>query len=184
MQSSPLQPDTGRSSKLLTTVAVLALIVAIFVITFVLRHIYESPGTSVADSSLQRTARVLAPALKQPNSAYVQEIAFFPTFSHWAADERDALIRDGPRLSGRHQFAQVQLFETRTAPPDYVLLTMPGHPPITVDGPLMLRVAKSGAAAYSDAQLGSRGLRVYLTRLTVPDQLSEGQVFAVLEVIQ
>lgn len=160
----------------------LALIVVLFVITFVLRHIYESPGTSVADSSLQRTARALAPALKQPNSAYLQETAFFPTFSHWANDERAALNRAGPRLSGRHQFAQVQLFETRTDPPDYILLTMPGFPSVRVNG--TLQVARSGAPAYSDAQLGNRSLRVYLTRLSVPDQLSGEQVFAVLEVLQ
>jgi len=163
---------------------VLALIVVLFVITFVLRHIYESPGTSAADSSLKRTARALAPTLKQPNSAYVQEIAFFPTFSHWADDERAALNRAGPRLSAHHQFAQALLFETRTTPPDYVPLTMPGHAPVKVDGSLVLRVANSGVPAYSDAQLGNRVLRVYLTRLSVPDQLSGGQVFAVLEVLQ
>lgn len=182
MQPSAMQPDRERSSKLLTTGAVLALIVVLFVITFVLRHIYESPGSSAADSSLQRTARALAPALTQPNSAYVQETAFFPTFSHWADDERAALVRAGPQLSGRHQFAQVQLFETRTDPPDYVLLTMPGHAPVPVDG--TPAVAKNGAPAYSNAKLGNRSFRVYLTRLAVPDQLSEGHVFAVLEVLQ
>ncbi len=184
MQPSSVRPQLGSTSKLVTTGAVLTLIVVFFVITFVLRHIHESPGISAADKSLQRTARTLAPALKQPNSAYVQEIAFFPTFSHWATDERAALVRAIPQLVAHHQFAQVQLFETRTDPPDYVLLTMPGHSPVTVDGPLMLRVAKNGASAYSDARLANRGLRVYLTPLSVPDQLSGGQVFAVLEVLQ
>jgi len=163
---------------------VLVLIVALFVTTFVLRHIYESPVTSPADSSLQRSARVLVLALTQPNSAYLQETAFFPTFSHWADDERAALNRAGPQLSAHHQFAQVYLFETRTAPPDYVPLTLPGRPLVTVDSALMLRVARNGAPAYSDAQLRNRDLRVYLTRLAVPDQLSGGQVFAVLEVLQ
>jgi hypothetical protein len=146
--------------------------------------IFEVEKHRSRDSSLERTAGRLLPSLKLTGAGYDAEPTFYRMYQRYVYDERAALVKKVARDLPKGQWAQIIILETRSAPPQTVLLNLPHRSPVPVNTGSTETALQKHQSAFATTQLQGATLRVYLTPITPPSVFDQQDVSAILEVIE
>ena len=170
-----------RRAKYLIPVALLVLALLLFA---VVRAVQGNQDRSAIDARLKQTAERILPTLRQPDSKYGNEGTFLRSFQRYVGDTRIALGKSGPRYSGRGQFEQVQLVDTRSMPPQSLMLNLGHRALLYPEAQLVTSVMEQQKPAYTAVHAKGRTYRVYIVPLRPPAIFSGQGVSGVLEVFQ
>jgi hypothetical protein len=162
----------------LAALAAAALLVALIYEIVQIRH-HRS-----VDGALKQAAERALPTLRLSGRGYDAEPTFYRVFQRFVYDERHALVTRTVHALGRSQWAQIQVLDARSIPPQQVLLNLPGHQPVQIDSATVNAALQHGRSGYAGARSGSTSLRAYLTPIQPPAVLQGQDVYAVLEVLQ
>jgi hypothetical protein len=175
--SDDLLPLPKRVLLVIAGFAVVVLFVAlVFTIVMAFRH-------RGRDAALTAAARRALPSLTLSGSGYQSEPSFYRLYQRFVYDERHALVTKTAKTFSGGDWGQVLVVDTRSVPPQSVLLTDPGHPAVPLGGPTVNAALSSGKAAFMSGSVKGESVRAYLTRIRMPSIFDGQNVTAILEMI-
>lgn len=173
--------DLPLPRRLLTAIAGFAVLVLLVVLLYT---IFQVETHRSADAALRRTAQRALPTLRLPSAGFATEPSFFRQYQRFVYETRAALLGKTARVIPSNQSVQVLIINTRSAPPQSVLLSLPGRTAVPLPSAAVSLAFQGGKANFTTVTVGGRSLRAYLVPYGPPSILSGQQINAVLEVLQ
>lgn len=168
----------SRKTRLGAFAALILIVVLVLLVTYV-----QGQQLSPQDKAMQATAQRFASALKEPDSRYsaiADSLQAFDLFQH---NQQVVLQKRMKELAGPNQFAEIVLWETKTMPPNSLMLRNTHEPVLNAAGSAVSKAA-AGNDIYSTVQVGSSQYRVYLTAIEPPPTIKALDAHEVLEIYQ
>jgi hypothetical protein len=180
-ESSPIldgfEDRMTRKTRLGALAALVVIVALVILVTYV-----QGQQLSPQDKALQATAHRFASALKEPDdrySAIPDPLQAFDLFQH---DQQVILQKRMKALAGPNDFAQIVVWETKTMPPQSLMLRNTKKPTLDVGGGTVSTAAK-GNDTYATVPSDSGGQwRVYLTAIQPPPSIKALNTHEVLEI--
>lgn len=146
--------------------------------------IFEVEHHRSIDAGLKRSAQRALPELRLSGTGYDAEPTFYRMYQRYVYDERSVLVKRTESSLPKKQWAQIVILETRSTPPQNVLLNTPKRPVTQVDTGALSAALQQGHASYTTTHLGGTTVRAYLLPIPTPPVFSGQDVYAVLEVFE
>jgi hypothetical protein len=168
----------SRNAKLIATAVLAVITVAVLAVTYV-----QGQGLSPQDRSMKATAHRFAQALRSTNGRYSAIPDSLQAFNLFQHDQQTVLASKMKSLSGPGEFAEIQVWETKTMPPASLMLRSTKEPIVNVSGDLLSKAA-AGDDVFANVGAGSAQYRVYLTALQPPPSIKALDAHEILLVIR
>lgn len=162
-----------------TRLGALAALVVIVALVLVVNYV-QGQQLSPQDKALKATAQRFATALQEPDdrySAIPDPLQAFDLFQH---DQQLVLQKRMRTLAGPGKFAQIVVWETKTMPPQSLMLRNTKKPTFDV-GDAVSKAAK-GDDTYTTVQGDSGQWRAYVTAIQPPPSIRALNAHEVLEI--
>jgi hypothetical protein len=185
--TAPMRVD-GKSevtvmSRRLAVVSAAAVAAAVLIV--ILATVVQSRQTSSSlDPGLRTSAARVARDLPQPAQQFSQAYGYHHAFALFTADIQRRLSQFAPRALQSGQFAQVQVVDDSSMPPQIVVLRSQKGSALPFPTDAVGRVLQKGAPQFTTMTANGATLRVYLVRMTPPQLFAQNGVKMVLEVAQ
>jgi hypothetical protein len=176
----PILDGSGDFMSRKTRLGALAALILIVVLVLLVNYV-QGQQLSPQDQALQATAGRFAAALKEPDSRYSAISDSLQAFNLYQHDQQVVLQKQTRALAGPHDFAEIVLWETKTMPPNSLMVRNTNKPVLNVSGAAVSKAA-SGSDSYTTVTAGSRQWRVYVTSIQPPPTIMALDAHEVLEI--
>jgi len=160
-------------------VAAIGVLVLIILVVAVISQL-GGGQLSPQDKALKRSATTLLSDLKAKDARYAAVSDPLQSFDLFQHDQQDALVKHMGPLTHSGQFAQIQVWETGTMPPQSLLLRDTSKPNIALSSKSLSDAVKG--STFTTVQEGNLEFRAYLTPMTVPATMKALGTHEILEV--
>lgn len=168
----------SRKGRLFALGGLVLVVVIVLLATYV-----QGQQLSPQDRAMKATAQRFTSALREPDSRYSAITDPLQAFDLFQADQRLVLQKRMKALAGPGQLVQIVVWETKTMPPQTLVLTGPGEPAVNVSGDALTKAAQ-GSDTYTTGHANTQGYRVYVTALQPPPSIRQLDAHEVLEIIR
>jgi hypothetical protein len=165
-----------RKTRLVALAALILIVVLVLLVTYV-----QGQQLSPQDRAMKATAARFEAALKEPDSRYSAISDSLQAFDLFQHDQQVVLQKQTRTLAGTHDFAEIVLWETKTMPPNSMMLRNTNKPVLDVGGAAVSKAA-SGSDSYTTVTGDSGQWRVYVTAIQPPPTIKALDAHEVLEV--
>jgi hypothetical protein len=173
--------DLPLPKPVLTAIAAFAVVVLAIALIYSIVTVEQHHSV---DSDLRAGAARALPSLTIAGKGYESETTFYRLYQRFVYDERHALVTKTVKTFRKGQFAQVLIVDTRSSPPQSVLLNAPPHAAIPLDTAATSSILQGGKSAFTTTHVAGTSYRAYLVPIPPPLIFAEQDVIAVLEVLQ
>jgi hypothetical protein len=169
-----------RGQAILIAAALTVVIAAVFAFALV----RASQNSSPLDPGLRKTAERMLLVLPQPQQQFSSTYGVHQALLSYERDALQDMETNASRVSRPGQFEQVQIYDPSSMPPQFLTVNLPGHPQVVLAGDAVSKTESSGQSRYVSVSQNGTDLRVYITRLRLPELFQSQGVVGVLEVFQ
>jgi hypothetical protein len=166
----------SRKARLIALAALIVIVAIVLLVTFV-----QGQQLSPQDKAMKATAQRFASALREPDdrySAISDSLQAFDLFQH---DQQVILQKRMKSLARPNDFAEIVLWETKTMPPNSLMLRNTHEPVLNVSGSVVAKAA-SGKASYTTVPGDSGQWRAYVAPIQPPPTIKALDAHEVLEI--
>jgi hypothetical protein len=175
--SETVLPLPKRVLMVIAGFAVVVLFVAlVFTVIMAIQH-------QSRDTALKAAAERALPSLTLSGKGYDSEPSFYRLYQRFVYDELHALVTKAAKTFTDGNWGQVLVVDTRSAPPQSVLLTDPGHPAVPLGGTTVSAVLQTGKPAFMSGTVNGESVRAYLAPVHLPSIFDGQDVTAILEMV-